>query len=122
MLTSEEIEYVGSGVMRMRESMKEEHLPDPDFGLEGMFNIALKRPVEYEDDMVNVDMPKLSEKQQKVFDLIRNNEKITTDEIGKTLSISKRYTIKIIGQLKQSGHVERIGMSKSGSWKLFTDS
>ena len=118
MLTSEEIEYVGSGVMRMCESMKEEHLPDPDFGLEGMFHITLKRPVEYEDDMVNVELPKLSEIQQKVFDLILNNEKITADEIALTLSISKRYVTSIFRQLKTLDFIERDGSNKKGIWKV----
>jgi len=68
------VEYIGSGVMRMRESMKEEQLPAPDFGLEGMFNITLIRPVsvEPEIDETNEELPKLSEIQTKVFDLIRN--------------------------------------------------
>ena len=111
------VEYIGSGVMRMRESMKEVQLPAPDFGLQGMFNITLMRPTtaEFENEVINEE---LSEIQKTIFNHLRQNENMTTDEISKILSISKRYTIKIIKQLKQLGYVERIGTAKSGNWKF----
>ena len=114
------VEYIGSGVMRMRESMKEEQLPAPEFGLEGIFNITLTRPAVFENgkEVVKDGSVKLSEIQQKVFDLIRNNENITTDEIGKMLSISRRYTTSIIKQLKTFDCIERDGSDKTGIWKV----
>ena len=54
--------------------------------------------------------------QRKIFMHLRDNENITTDEMSKLLSISKRYTLKIISQLKQLGYIERIGKTKSGNW------
>ena len=115
------VEHIGSGIMRMRESMKEMQLPVPEFGLDCMFNITLTRPSSDEQGFIemSVELPKLTKIQQSVFDIIRNNENITTDQISVLLSISKRYTIKIISQLKKSGYLERIGTTKSGSWKFF---
>ena len=114
------VEYVGSGVMRMRESMKEKQLPDPEFGLEGMFNITLTRPAVFENgkEVIKDESLKLSEIQQKVFELIRNNENITTDEISKTASISKRYVMTIIKQLRALDCIEREGSDKTGIWKV----
>jgi ATP-dependent DNA helicase RecG len=112
--------HIGSGVLRMCESMKEEQLPAPDFGLEGMFNITLKRPVsvEYENDGTIEELPKLTEIQIKVFDLIRNNENITTDGISETLSISRRYASLIIKRLKILNYIGREGSDKTGIWKV----
>ena len=63
----------------------------------------------------NVD---LTEIQVKVFELIQNNENITTDEISKTLSISRRYATSIIKRLKTLELVERNGSDKTGIWKI----
>ena len=114
------VEYVGSGVMRMRESMKEEKLPEPEYGLKGMFDISLKRPASFdiENETVSLELPKLSEIQSKVFDLIRSNENITADEISKTLSISTRYVMTIIKRLKDLEYIEREGSDKKGIWKV----
>ena len=37
------VEYIGSGVLRMRKAMTEAALPQPDFGFEGMFSISLEK-------------------------------------------------------------------------------
>jgi len=104
----------------MRESMKEEKLPEPEYGLKGMFDISLKRPASFdiENETVSLELPKLSEIQSKVFDLIRSNENITADEISKTLSISTRYVMTIIKRLKDLEYIEREGSDKKGIWKV----
>ena len=92
-------------------------LPAPDFGLKGMFDITLKRPAPFGSENETVSL-ELSEIQSKVFDLLRNNESITTDEISKTLSISTRYVMTIIKRLKDLEYIEREGSDKKGIWKV----
>ena len=111
------VEYVGSGVMRMRESMKEKQLPVPDFGLDGMFNITLMRSVSAETE-IDEQIDELSEIQQKVLHLMKSNHKITNQEISEILLISDRYVRKIIQQLKDFGYLERIGEARTGFWKI----
>jgi ATP-dependent DNA helicase RecG len=111
------VEYVGSGVMRICESMKEQNLPVPDFGLEGMFNITLMRPASEKSEPVD-NMTDLSVIQKSVFSLLRNDCTLTSRKISEKLLISDRYVRKIIQQLKKSGYLERLGESKTGSWKV----
>jgi ATP-dependent DNA helicase RecG len=110
------VEYVGSGIMRIRESMKEVQLPPPEFGLEGMFNITLMRPVaEIETGAINEG---LTENQQKVLNLIVENKNITAQNIGNKLSISDRQVRTLLLQLKSMEYIDRIGSKKTGYWEV----
>ena len=79
----------------------------------------LIRKTSYElPDKIDEKVNELTEIQQKVFDLIRNNENITTDKISETLSISRRYATSIIKHLKSLDYIERDGSDKTGIWKV----
>ena len=114
------VEYVGSGVMRMRESMKEEQLPAPDFGLEGMFNITLMRPVsmDIENDEISIE---LSDNQNIILKMIVENKYVTARDIGEKLSITERQARSLMQQLKEMGYIDRIGSNKAGYWKIKND-
>ena len=111
------VEYVGSGVMRMCESMKEENLPAPDFGLEGMFSITLIRPILAENEMVR-EFDELSDNQKFILKIIDRNKSITTYEIGEKLSITDRQVRTLMQQLREMGYIDRIGSNKTGYWDL----
>jgi ATP-dependent DNA helicase RecG len=111
------VEHIGSGVMRMRESMKEEQLPPPDFGLIGMFNITLKRPISVEHEIVE-KIEALPEIQQKILVLIQLQSTITIPEIGRQLTYSVRKISYAIKQLKELGYIVRIGSRKRGKWNI----
>ena len=53
-----------------------------------------------------------------VFDLIKQNNKITATEIGEKLNISLSTAKRRIKRLKESAKIERIGSDKTGYWKI----
>jgi len=53
-----------------------------------------------------------------VFYLIKQNNQITSTEIGERLKISLSTVKRKIKELKHSGKMERIGSDKSGHWKI----
>jgi ATP-dependent DNA helicase RecG len=109
------VEYIGSGVMRMRKAMKDAALPQPDFGLKGMFSISLEKQVGFDIEPV-VEKNELSEIQNRALSLIRANSSITISELGETLSVSFRQARRIIKYLKDNGCIEREGSDKTGIW------
>jgi fido (protein-threonine AMPylation protein) len=55
-----------------------------------------------------------------VFDLIKNNNKITAQEIAKSLGIGIATAKRHVKDLKTRGTIERIGSDKTGHWKILT--
>ncbi|NOU17225.1 MAG: winged helix-turn-helix transcriptional regulator [Bacteroidales bacterium] len=53
-----------------------------------------------------------------VFNLIKQNNKITATEISERLKISLSTAKRKLKELKESGKVERIGSDKTGVWKI----
>ncbi len=56
-----------------------------------------------------------------VFYLIKENNKITAEEISKRLKISLSTAKRKIKDLKEAGKIERIGSDKTGHWKIKVD-
>ena len=114
------VEYIGSGVMRMSDAMKEANLPQPEFGFKGTFSISLTKHTDFdgnefiEDTIVNQN--ELSDIQNKAFALIKANNAITSNEISKELSITMRQAQRIIQILKNNGYIEREGSDRIGIW------
>ena len=55
---------------------------------------------------------------QKIMDLIRENNKVTTQEMADTLDISRRAVAKQIAHLQQKGFIRRVGPDKGGHWEI----
>ena len=53
-----------------------------------------------------------------VFNLIKQNSKITAAEISEQLNISLSTAKRKIKELKENGTVKRIGSDKTGYWKI----
>jgi fido (protein-threonine AMPylation protein)/predicted transcriptional regulator len=69
---------------------------------------SVNEPVKSENDTVN----------DTVFDLIKQNNKITATEISERLNISLSTAKRKIKELKGQGKIERIGSDKTGYWKI----
>ena len=65
------------------------------------------------------DYYELNMSEGKVLDEIKNNSKITTNELANKLNLSVPYIEKIIKKLKQEKYIERIGSNKTGYWRVF---
>jgi ATP-dependent DNA helicase RecG len=110
------VEYIGSGVMRMRKAMKDAALPQPDFSLKGTFSISLMKQVGFDIIEPVIEKNGLSDIQNKALTLIRANNSITMNELNETLSISFRHARRIVKYLKDNAYIEREGSDKTGIW------
>jgi len=111
------VEYIGSGVMRMRKAMKDAALPQPDFGFKGTFSITLLKQKEFFVEPV-VEKNGLSDIQNRALALIEANNSITSNELGEALSIDARHAQRIIKHLRDIGYIERQGSKKTGIWVI----
>jgi ATP-dependent DNA helicase RecG len=53
-----------------------------------------------------------------ILGLILTNARMTTEDMGRALGISKRAVLKRIDNLKKRGRLRRVGPSKGGSWEI----
>lgn len=53
-----------------------------------------------------------------VFSLIKQNNKITANEMSERLKMSLSTVRRKIKELRNNGKIERIGSDKSGYWKI----
>ncbi len=59
-----------------------------------------------------------NEREIKVIELIKLNNKISTAEISKLLKVTKRTILRDIEKLKKQNILKRIGSEKTGYWKI----
>ena len=105
------VEQIGSGIARMRGLMVQAGLPEPIFDMTGMFTVTLMRPLKTSE--------KTSEKtRDKMIRLIKDNTKITIEELAQKIGKTTR-TIEIhLNKLKEDGLIKRVGPDKGGHWEI----
>ncbi len=59
-----------------------------------------------------------SKTDEQILVLIKADTTITTEQMGKTLGITKRAVLKQIEKLKEQGRLRRIGPARGGHWEL----
>lgn len=109
------VERIASGIPRMREAMREAHLPEPSFQTEGMFTVTFKRPDRKTERTKEESSLKSS---LKIVELMQQQPTVTIAEIAAAIGISERDVKKQIAQLKQQSKVIRIGPDKGGYWQV----
>ncbi len=63
--------------------------------------------------------PKSSVKtEDRILDLIRQDDAVTTEQLGTLLGVSKRAVLKQISKLKNQGRLRCIGPAKGGHWEV----
>jgi predicted HTH transcriptional regulator len=60
----------------------------------------------------------LAKTEDRIVDLIRQDNTVSTEQLGKLLGISKRAVLKQIDKLKNQGRLRRIGPAKGGHWEV----
>ena len=58
---------------------------------------------------------------QKILELIKENPKVTTQEMADTLGIIRRTVTKHIKNLREQGVIKRIGPDKGGHWEVIEE-
>ena len=61
---------------------------------------------------------KLTANQEKILELIEQDNHITTSEMAEHIGISKRKILDNISKLKSKNKIERVGTPKKGYWKI----
>lgn len=69
-------------------------------------------------DKVQDKYPEVSQPVWDVFDIIRNNPKVTVNSICEQINLKERQIYKHIAQLKSLGLIVRVGSNKTGYWKV----
>ena len=113
------VEKVGTGIQRIRASMKSADLLEPEFKTKGFFTVKLFRPIRFSKWLNNLDT-EITKLQEKILTIINDNSKITYKEIGEKTGVGKSTINKNIQILKDLNLLNRIGESRSGIWKINT--
>ena len=108
------VEQIGSGISRMRDLMKENGLTPPEFDIDGMFTITLRRPFDF-NKWVNKWVNNLSEKQIIIIKAIHGDNKIKKSVLMQMADFSATALDNNIEILKNEGLLEREG-TKGGVW------
>jgi ATP-dependent DNA helicase RecG len=109
------VEQIGSGITRIRDVMNDEGLTPPEFNIDGMFTVTLRRPIEFE-KWVERWVENLSENRIKILINIHKNPKISKRELEVIIGLSGSAIDKNIDFLKNLELLERKGNTKSGHW------
>ena len=111
------VEKVGSGIVRMKDSMKEAGLEEPLFTLGGFFTVTFFRPIDF-DRLLEYLNNKISITQKKILQEIHNTPSITTKSLATKIGLSTAAIEKNISMLKELGIIERKGARKLGHWAI----
>jgi ATP-dependent DNA helicase RecG len=111
------VEQIGSGITRIRDVMNDEGLTPPEFNIDGMFTVTLRRPFDFE-KWVEKWVEKLTDNRVKILKEIHNNHKVTKKELEQVVGISASAIDNNINILKDLGLLSREGSDKGGYWKI----
>lgn len=110
------VEHIGSGIARMRDLMHDDGLTPPEFSMDGMFTVTLRRPFDF-DKWVDKWVNHLSGKRITILKAMHQNPAIKKSELVKVTGLSPTAVDNNIDALKDIGLVEREG-TKGGNWVL----
>ncbi len=116
---SQDVETYSSGIRRMYEECKENGVK-LDFREEktGFTIIFYRKNFNGIIESSEKFTEKFTESEQKILNEISKNPSITQMELSKTLNITRRAIVKIMGNLKEKDILKRIGSDKKGYWKI----
>ena len=134
------IEKMGTGIHRMRESLRQAGHPAPDFDIDSFFTLTFQRPDDTAWRAASDEFPEkrspesspesspekkpfttsssLSKKKQQILALIQKQPSMTPEEMGNAIGISKRAILKQIKTLKEKQLLQRQGSTKKGHWQI----
>lgn len=138
------VEQIGSGIGRIKDLMKDSHLPDPEFKTVGIFSVILKRPIEssgkssgkgsgkgsgksFLDDwestknqLLRNTLSKLGKSSLRILEMVYKEPFVTIPELAKDIGISQRAVEKSIQKLKKQKLLARREGEKAGFWEIIT--
>ncbi|MBU1204158.1 MAG: hypothetical protein KKG60_03775 [Nanoarchaeota archaeon] len=112
------VEKVGSGIKRMEQSMGSYKLGLKFNITSDWFNICFMRAKSITKRGVEKGVEITSEKGETIISLIKENPKISKEQIRQKGKLSKKSVEYNIQKLKDKGLLEHIGLDKGGYWKI----
>jgi len=110
------IERYGSGVRKVIEQFKEYGLKEPSFKeVAGGFDVVTYSKEFKEEIMKEKTVEKTVEK---IFALIKEDPKITQEELSAKTGLTRRGVEWNLSKLKEKGLLKRIGPDKGGYWEV----
>lgn len=107
------LENWGSGVMRMMDLCKAQHIANPDYQLgDNTVTIIFRR----RNDSQNDSQKSLNERQKKIVMLMRNDQHISVSSIAVKLSLSAPTVYREIKKINTVSELYWDGSSKTGHW------
>jgi len=112
LLRADYIEKVGTGISRIKDSVKDLGVGSVDFSYDDFFTVSFSRPS-------FSNNPETREKtREKILNVMVSNPHITISELSGILDISIKGIEWQIARLKQIGVIRRIGPNKGGKWEI----
>ena len=111
------VEKVGSGIKRMRDTMKEANLVEPKFEMGGFFTVIFYRPMAFEKWLEGWTLH-LRTPLTKMLLAIHDEEKITKAQLSDIIGQGKTSVDNNINKLRNLGLLIREGSDKSGRWLI----
>ena len=121
------IESWGRGIKKITDSCESYHIPAPKYYISGS-DISIEFNI---DDIENAKIKPgtnvginvgtnvglfLSERQEKILFIIKNEPTITTQRLSSQLNVHEKTIERDIKTLKQNNLLKRVGSNKSGKW------
>ena len=111
------LESWGSGVKRMMDLCKAQHVDDPEYRLgENTVTIIFQRHFDSQNDSQNDSQKSLSERQKKILTLMRKDRRMSVNSIAVRLSLSRPTVYREIKKINALTELYWEGSSKSGYW------
>ena len=111
------VEQIGSGIIRMNDLMEEANLTPPEFAMDGMFTITLRRPFDFK-KWVDRWVEKLTDNRVKILEEVHKDNRVTKKELEQKVGISASAIDNNIDALKELGLIEREGSDRGGYWRI----
>lgn len=111
------LENWGSGVMRMMDLCKAQHMANPDYQLgDNTVTIIFRRRNDSQSDSQNDSQKSLNERQKKIVMLMRNDQHISVGSIAVKLSLSAPTVYREIKKINTVSELYWDGSAKTGHW------
>jgi len=116
------VEKYGSGILKVRELLKENGNREQEYVLNEIETITKIYLENKKDKTSDKTVERTVERTvEKIIQLIKDNPYIIQEEIAEKLGLSRRGVEWNIQQLKQKGLIKRVGADKGGKWEVLDE-
>lgn len=112
------VEQLGTGIIRILKSYSKDVYEFSDNFIRVNFKFKSPESLSNIPRAVNENNYLLSETQERIVNLIKENNRITQSEISKLLGINRTTVARNLKDLKNQNVIKRTGSNKNGQWEI----